>query len=202
MPPKPRPRPPRRSRADEVDWLWVVGFVARLALATFVMTMVLTWLLRSRDVRSTSKAVLRYVQPVSELVVPVQGVTRTALRGSFGDPRSENRSHEGIDIFAPRGSAVVAAAPGEIIKVGHDRLGGNVVWMAGAGASLYYYAHLQEFAPGIHAGQDVPSGFFIGRVGTTGNARGTSPHLHFAIYPASNAFRAVDPFPLLRGAAN
>jgi murein DD-endopeptidase MepM/ murein hydrolase activator NlpD len=145
-----------------------------------------------------SRALYRYRAEASELVVPVEGVKAASLSGSFGDPRSGGRSHEGIDIFAPRGTPVVAATEGEVARVGRDRLGGNVVWVAGAGARLYYYAHLDRFADGIAPGDAVRPGTVLGYVGTTGNARGTPPHLHFGVYPAALGFRAIDPAPWLR----
>jgi murein DD-endopeptidase MepM/ murein hydrolase activator NlpD len=143
-------------------------------------------------------ALVRYAVAPSQLTVPVQGVARASLRSSWGDPRSGHRRHQGIDIFAHRGTPVIAASDGEVVRVGHDRLGGNVVWVAGGGARLYYYAHLDAFRPGLAKGQTVRAGTPLGRVGTTGNARGTPPHLHFGVYPASHAFLAVDPTPLLR----
>ncbi|HEX4461225.1 MAG TPA: M23 family metallopeptidase [Polyangia bacterium] len=145
----------------------------------------------------TAWALARNAAPVS-LRVPVAGVARSSLRSSFGEPRSEHRRHQGIDIFAKRGTPVVAACRGEVVRIGRDRLGGNVVWVAGGGARLYYYAHLQSFRPGLAVGERVDGGDVLGRVGTTGNARGTPPHLHFGVYPAAWAFRAVDPAPLLR----
>lgn len=146
----------------------------------------------------TAWALLRYAAPPSELTVPVAGAARASLRSSWGEPRSGGRHHEGIDIFARRGTPVVAAADGEVVRIGRDRLGGNVVWVAGGGARLYYYAHLDRFEPGLRVGQGVGAGAPLGRVGTTGNARGTPPHLHFGVYPAARAFLAVDPAPLLR----
>jgi murein DD-endopeptidase MepM/ murein hydrolase activator NlpD len=130
------------------------------------------------------------------MIVPVAGVRPSSLTSSFGDPRSGHRRHQGIDIFAHRGTPVVAAAPGQVVRVGQDRLGGNVVWVAGAGARLYYYAHLSRFS--VQPGEVVAAGDELGRVGNTGNARTTPPHLHFGIYPLSHGFRAVDPAPLLR----
>jgi murein DD-endopeptidase MepM/ murein hydrolase activator NlpD len=146
----------------------------------------------------TAWALVRYAVGPSRLTVPVSGVARTSLRSSWGEPRSGHRHHQGIDIFARRGTPVIAAADGEVVRVGHDRLGGNVVWVAGAGAQLYYYAHLDAFQPGLHAGERVRAGDRLGRVGTSGNARGTPPHLHFGIYPATRAFWPVDPTPALR----
>jgi murein DD-endopeptidase MepM/ murein hydrolase activator NlpD len=143
-------------------------------------------------------ALVRYAPDAPHLVVPVDGVTRRALRSSWGEPRSGHRHHQGIDIFARRGTRVIAAAEGEVVRIGTtDPLGGNTVWIAGRGMRLYYYAHLDAFAPGLHVGQHVEAGELVGRVGTTGNARGTPPHLHFGVYPAMNAFLAVDPAPLL-----
>jgi murein DD-endopeptidase MepM/ murein hydrolase activator NlpD len=162
-----------------------------------VIVGVLVLLLRHRQVR----ALVDYASVPDNLVVPVQGVPPSKLKSSWGDPRSGNRTHEGIDIFARRGTPVVAAAPGQVIRVGRDRLGGNIVWVAGSGGCLYYYAHLERFAPGLRTGLAVPTGFTLGHVGTTGNARGTPPHLHFGIYPAGHAFRAVDPAPLLQASA-
>jgi peptidoglycan LD-endopeptidase LytH len=146
----------------------------------------------------TAWALIRFAATPSELTVPVAGVARSSLRSSWGEPRSGHRRHQGIDIFARRGTPVVAAAAGEVVRIGHDRLGGNVVWVAGGGARLYYYAHLDHFEPGLTVGERVAPGAPLGRVGTTGNARGTPPHLHFGVYPAARAFYAVDPTPLLR----
>jgi murein DD-endopeptidase MepM/ murein hydrolase activator NlpD len=143
-------------------------------------------------------ALVRYATDPPRLVVPVDGITRRALRSSWDEPRSSGRHHEGIDILAHRGTRVVAAAEGEIVRIGTtDRLGGNTVWIAGRGARLYYYAHLDSFASELRVGQHLHAGDLLGRVGTSGNARGTPPHLHFGIYPAMNAFLAVDPAPLL-----
>lgn len=149
-----------------------------------------------------SRALFRYRAEARDVVVPVTGVRTGALSGSFGDPRSGGRSHQGIDIFAPRGTEVVAATEGEVARVGQDRLGGNVVWVAGAGSRMYYYAHLDRFALGIQRGDPVRPGTVLGYVGTTGNARDTPPHLHFGVYPAATGFRAIDPAPWLRSRAH
>jgi murein DD-endopeptidase MepM/ murein hydrolase activator NlpD len=147
----------------------------------------------------TAWALVRYAMPSGKLLVPVQGVERRALRSSWGEPRSGRRKHAGIDIFARRGTPIVAAAAGEVIRIGTtDKLGGNTVWVAGSGARLYYYAHLDHFRPGLSVGESVSAGTRLGFVGTTGNARGTPPHLHFGVYPALRAFAPVDPTPLLR----
>jgi murein DD-endopeptidase MepM/ murein hydrolase activator NlpD len=145
----------------------------------------------------TARALVWYAADPVVVMVPVVGVSPRALASSFGAPRSEHRTHQGIDIMAARGTPVVAATAGEVIRIGQDRLGGNVVWIAGEGMSLFYYAHLDRFRLGLTVGERVRAGSVLGYVGNTGNAATTPPHLHFGIYPARRAFRAVDPYDLL-----
>jgi murein DD-endopeptidase MepM/ murein hydrolase activator NlpD len=152
-------------------------------------------------VPSTVWVLMQYASPPVDVTLPVAGVRASELTDTWGAARSEGRRHEGIDIFAARGTAVVAATSGRVVRVGQNRLGGNIVYVAGEGAQLYYYAHLESFRAGLEAGDTVSAGDVIGRVGTTGNAAHTPPHLHFGIYPASNWFRAVDPYPFLRDRA-
>jgi murein DD-endopeptidase MepM/ murein hydrolase activator NlpD len=146
----------------------------------------------------TAWALMCYAAPTTRLTVPVEGVARRGLHSSWGEPRSGGRRHQGIDIFARRGTPVVAAASGEVVRIGHDRLGGNVVWVAGEGARMYYYAHLMQFRDGLHVGEQVRAGETLGRVGNTGNARDTPPHLHFGIYPALRVFWPIDPAEALK----
>jgi peptidoglycan LD-endopeptidase LytH len=129
------------------------------------------------------------------LQFPVRGVSPRAVQSVFGDERDRGaRSHEGVDIFAPRGTPAVAAADGWISRVTTNRLGGNVVWLwdVERGQALYY-AHLdrQDVSPGAR----VSAGDVIGRVGNTGNARTTPPHLHFGIYRPVEG--AIDPLPFI-----
>ena len=173
--------------------MFVKWFKRGLVIFVLLLSVVLLLLIRRPLV-----ALYRYAEAPRALVVPVTGVARERLNSSWGEPRSGHRQHHGIDIFARRGTPVLAAARGEVVRIGHDRLGGNVVWIAGAGARLYYYAHLDAYRPGLTVGEEVEAGRWLGRVGTTGNAQGTPPHLHFGIYPAAHAFRAIDPAPLLR----
>ena len=147
----------------------------------------------------TAWALVRYSGSPGALELPVHGVKRAALRSSWGEPRSGHRKHQGIDIFARRGTPVVAATEGMVVRIGTtDRLGGNTVWVAGKPSTLYYYAHLDGFRPGLRVGEHVVAGDVLGRVGNTGNARTTPPHLHFGVYPAAGAFWPVDPTPLLK----
>ncbi len=132
-----------------------------------------------------------------DVMMPVEGVRRVDVRSTWHAPRG-GRRHEGVDIFAPAGTPVVAAASGTIIKVGHDELGGRVVTVLGGGPALYYYAHLSSWAPGLRPGMAVEPGALLGTVGNTGNARGTPPHLHFGIYRVGFfSVEAIDPVPWL-----
>ncbi|SPA30916.1 putative metalloendopeptidase, M23 family [Cupriavidus taiwanensis] len=128
------------------------------------------------------------------LPMPVTGVAPGALRDTWHGARSGGRKHEGIDIFAPRGREVVSATDGIVTRVGTNQLGGNVVWVMGPGRQMHYYAHLDRYA-GVRAGDIIAAGTVLGYVGTTGNARGTPPHLHYGIYTAGGA---INPYPLLK----
>jgi len=126
---------------------------------------------------------------------PVKGRTDQAIGSFWGNERDGGaRRHEGVDIFAPRGTPAVAATDGYITRTGESRLGGLVVWLADAHTGQHlYYAHLSKQL--VHPGQQVRAGDTLGLVGNTGNARTTAPHLHFGIYRAGRG--AVDPWPFL-----
>ena len=128
------------------------------------------------------------------LPVPVRGVAPRGLRDTWHGARSEGRKHEGIDIFARRGTAVTSSTEGIVLRVSTNRLGGQVVWVLGPGGQRHYYAHLDRYAE-IADGQRVRAGTVLGYVGTTGNAAGTPPHLHYGIYEAGGA---INPYPMLR----
>jgi murein DD-endopeptidase MepM/ murein hydrolase activator NlpD len=123
--------------------------------------------------------------------IPVLGVREAALVDTWGAARSEGRSHEGIDIFAPRGTPVVSATRGIVLMVGTNRLGGRVVEVLGPGLVMHYYAHLDRPAD-LRPGQLVQPGDVLGYVGDTGNARGTPCHLHYGMYVPPH--HAVDPY--------
>ena len=129
------------------------------------------------------------------LPVPVAEIRPRDLADTWGGPRPGGRRHEGIDIFAARGTPVVSATRGVVVSVGTDRLGGNVVRVLGPGPEWHYYAHLDAFSD-VAAGDAVVSGDTLGTVGTTGNAAGTPPHLHYGIYRAGGP---VNPYPRLAG---
>ena len=116
------------------------------------------------------------------------------LTDTWGAARSEGRKHEGIDIFAERGTPIHTSTHGIVRKVGIDRLGGNVVSIIGPGGAGHYYAHLEAYAD-ITEGDWVEQGDIIGYVGDSGNAKGTPTHLHYGIYING---KAVNPYPLLQ----
>ena len=115
-----------------------------------------------------------------ELAVPVLGATRADWNpNAFWHPWGASGVHKGIDIFAKEGTEVIAAAPGIVLHAGTIALGGNVVSVLGPKWRIHYYAHLKEIR--ASRGQYVSRGDVIGTVGTTGNAAGKPPHLHYAI---------------------
>jgi murein DD-endopeptidase MepM/ murein hydrolase activator NlpD len=142
-------------------------------------------------------ALLHAKEPDAELSVPVEGVAVRQIKSTWHAPRSDGRLHEGQDIFARRGTAVRSATAGYVVSVGENALGGNTVFVMGAGGRNYYYAHLDSYAAGLAVGDYVTPQTVLGYVGTTGNAAGTAPHLHFGVYTRGGA---VDPLPLLRDA--
>ena len=142
----------------------------------------------------------------SGLAIPVSGVRADQLIDTFTQSRAGGRPHDAMDIMAPDGTPVVAAAEGTVEKLFFSQGGGGITayvrspdrrWM-------YYYAHLQAYAPGLREGQRVGRGDPIGRVGSTGNANPEGPHLHFAIHRMAEGERwwqgtPVNPYPLLAG---
>lgn len=132
--------------------------------------------------------------PEDVLLSPLANVSVASIANSWHAPRSGGRLHEGQDIFAPRGTPVYAATPGYVLSRGENRLGGLYVMIMGTGGRQYYYAHLDRIAPELSVGDHVTTKTIVGYVGTTGNARGTAPHLHFGVFELSGA---IDPLPLL-----
>lgn len=141
-----------------------------------------------------------------DLLIPVDGVRRDQLRNSFRSARSHG-AHEAIDILAPRGTPVRAVEDGRIVRMSSNRAGGITLYQADAeGRYLYYYAHLERYAPDLAEGQRVRRGDPLGQVGSSGNAPADTPHLHFAIYRADPGGKrwpgpAINPFAVWRGAA-
>ena len=141
-----------------------------------------------------------YLGDDTPLGVPVAGVARARLVSTFGAPRDGGRRrHQGVDIFAPRGTPVLAAHAGVVVHTGHFRLGGLVVHTVGRRGVLAYYAHLDHLRAGLSIGEVVAEGDVLGYVGNTGNARTTPPHLHFEARSIALGLPACDPVPLLGG---
>lgn len=133
------------------------------------------------------------VRALSSLMFPVSGLTARAVQSSFGVARDAGtRDHEGIDVFAAKGTPVVAVTGG-LARIDTNGLGGNVVWLReGITGRRFYYAHLDRWA--MERTSFVRAGDVLGYVGSTGNARTTAPHLHFGIYEHG----ALDPLPFLQ----
>ncbi len=115
---------------------------------------------------------------------------------SWGFPRSGGRRHKGVDMFAARGTPVVAVVDGRI-KFSSNSLGGRSTHLYSDNGTVYYYTHLDGHPSNISSGQRVAKGTIVGFVGNSGNARYTSPHNHFEIRPNG---RAVNPYPTVRSA--
>ena len=131
------------------------------------------------------------------LAFPVQGVDGRAIWSGFGAERDGGRrAHRGVDIFAPRGTPVLAATDGFVTRVETTRVGGNVIWMQPLFGNIrVYYAHLNE--QWVEPGDFVLAGQPLGAVGNTGNAITTPPHLHFGVYVRRRG-GAQDPAEFLR----
>ncbi|PSR52544.1 peptidase M23 [Adhaeribacter arboris] len=155
----------------------------------------LTYLVRLQPelLRSGSYTISISSQP--SLGFPVQGKGNSAIQSVWGQARDNGaRRHEGIDIFAPRGTPAIAATKGTVTRVDETPIGGKVVWLSDDAANQHlYYAHLDTQL--VQSGQQVVPGQVLGLVGNTGNARTTAPHLHFGIYRFGRG--AVDPYPFV-----
>ena len=138
------------------------------------------------------------------LIIPVAGVRPEQLIDTFGDARSEGRLHDAIDIPAPAGTPVLAAADGRIVKLWQSERGGTTIYQLGPNQDvILYYAHLAGYAPGLAEGNRVRQGDVIAYVGDTGNAGTGNYHLHFSIAMVSDPKRYwegtnINPYPLLR----
>lgn len=141
-----------------------------------------------------------------QLLIPVDGVPVSALVDTF-DAQRGDRLHEALDIIAPTGTPVVAAAAGTVEKLFLSEDGGKTVYVRSPdGARMFYYAHLDSYAPGLAEGHYLRAGDRIGSVGATGNANPAVPHLHFAIMqmaPGEAWWEGtpVNPFPILSRSA-
>jgi murein DD-endopeptidase MepM/ murein hydrolase activator NlpD len=135
------------------------------------------------------------------LRVPIDGIDVDVWKGGFDERRGGgNRGHEAVDILSPRNTPVHAVEGGTIAKIFESQAGGHTVYQFSPdGRLVYYYAHLDHYAGGLHEGQPVAQGEVIGYVGTSGNAPPNTPHLHFAVFEMGDdkrwwEGRAIDPY--------
>jgi peptidoglycan LD-endopeptidase LytH len=154
---------------------------------------------------STAPADATAVTHLGALKFPVSGVDSTRLDDSFDQPRDGGaRTHNAIDIIAPKGSPVLSVQDGRILRLSKSEKGGITVYATDLDEQfVYYYAHLDRYHAKVYAGKPLMRGDTLGYVGTTGNAPKNLPHLHFQVMrmPADKKFWAgppINPYPLLR----
>jgi len=134
-------------------------------------------------------------------VFPVYGTV--SFGDSFGTPRSDVPGgwHHGEDIFAPKGTPILAVADGTLYSIGWNDIGGYRLWLRDHSGNQFYYAHLSAYSPLAVEGSAVKAGDVIGFVGSTGDADGGLPHLHFEIHPVGLLGLGYDgvvaPYPFL-----
>jgi murein DD-endopeptidase MepM/ murein hydrolase activator NlpD len=137
------------------------------------------------------------------MLIPVAGVAFEQLRDTFDEGRDGTRVHRALDIMAPRGTPVLSADDGRIMRVSANALGGNTIYATDPlGRVVYYYAHLDAWQPGLSAGATVARGDTLGFVGTTGNAPQDMPHLHFQVMrmPLDGKYwdgDPINPYPII-----
>jgi murein DD-endopeptidase MepM/ murein hydrolase activator NlpD len=137
------------------------------------------------------------------LVIPVAGIRPEQLQDTYTQSRSAGRTHNSIDIMAPRNTPVLAAADGQIIKLFNSERGGITLYQLGTdNRTVYYYAHLERYADGINENRFARRGEIIGYVGDSGNAGRDNCHLHFSIWTVTDPKRFwdgenINPYPLL-----
>ncbi len=142
------------------------------------------------------------------LIIPVEGVRPNDLRDTFNENRPGGRLHRAIDIIAPRGTPVLAAADGEILRLSRNAAGGITIYQMSDDRKLvFYYAHLDRYADDLAAGDYACQGDVIGYVGDTGNAGAGNYHLHFSIWTVTDPKKYwtgenINPYPILREAAD
>ncbi len=170
-----------------------IALVTLLAVLTLTVTVVGVDRIANTFVMYVRVARLYTQDPPTKIVMPLQ-VPKKQVANTWHAPRGANRLHEGQDIFAPRGTPTYSATRGYIYNIGENGLGGQTVSVIGAGGRVYYYAHFDSYAAGIAEGDYVTPQTVLGYVGTTGNAQGTPPHLHFGVYTPTGA---INPLSLL-----
>jgi murein DD-endopeptidase MepM/ murein hydrolase activator NlpD len=137
------------------------------------------------------------------IFIPVAGVTLSQLHDTFDEGRDAGRMHRALDIMAPRGTPVLSADSGRVLRISASALGGNTIYATDPlGRVVYYYAHLDGYQPGLAQGALLARGDTLGFVGTTGNAPKDTPHLHFQVMrmPPDGKYwdgDPINPYPLI-----
>src|ERR1051325_8855997 len=140
-----------------------------------------------------------------EMLLPVAGASMRNVEDTFNEPRDGGeRVHRAIDILAERGTPILSADDGRVVRMTTSNLGGISMFTVDREARIvYYYAHMERYHPSMAEGRALSKGDTIGFVGTTGNAPKNVPHLHFQVMrmPADGRYwdgEPINPYPLLR----
>ena len=140
------------------------------------------------------------------ILLPVAGADMTKVDDSFQEPRDGGeRIHRAIDILAPRGTPILSADDGKILRMTTNALGGISMYTVDTESRLvYYYAHMDHYNDAMSPGRAIAKGDTLGYVGTTGNAPKDVPHLHFQVmrWPADGKYwngDPIDPYEALGG---
>jgi peptidoglycan LD-endopeptidase LytH len=139
------------------------------------------------------------------ILMPVAGADISRVDDTFNDGRDGDRTHHAIDILAPRGTPILSADDGRILRMSTNALGGISMYTVDSDARLvYYYAHMDHYNDAMSPGRTIVKGDTLGFVGTTGNAPKDTPHLHFQVmrWPADGKYwngEPIDPFEALGG---
>lgn len=180
---------------------WGVAAVLLLLIALFASMVRVSFGPSKPPVAAPARVPETVPAASGRLSIPVEGVAAAQLSDTWGQSRGGGaREHHAIDILAPRGTRVLAAAPGTVEKLFDSANGGHTIYIRAADQRVvYYYAHLDSY--GVGEGQQVRQGDSIATVGDTGSAAGT-PHLHFEIktmQPGERWWQGanVNPYPLL-----
>src|ERR1044072_7413829 len=134
-------------------WLWRITKVSVVLVVTLLLLVVSG--LSDTLVFYARVAKLYTQSPDTRIAMPLEDVSRKEVADTWGAPRGTGRHHEGQDIFAPKGTPILSATNGYIYKIGENNLGGQTVSVISAGGRVYYYAHLDKYAPGIEVGDEV-----------------------------------------------
>jgi len=198
---------------DRLPTIVVTATLTSAAWILFGSAYTSAWLDEERSAAAEpAEKLVAFEPPQAEgeaLIVPVAGVRADQISDTFTDERGGGeRLHEALDIMAPRGTRVIAAAPGTVERLFQSQAGGNTIYVRSSDRrTIHSYAHLDAYASGIEEGDRVSRGEVIGTVGSSGNASEEAPHLHFAILRTTpdaewwEPATAINPYPLLSGAS-